>query len=158
MLVLASNTPEQLDWAINDRLDEMVQFGLPGLEERDRLVRLYFDRYVLQAAVEGSASKGRKLKLEEMDFSALCSEIAAKTEGMSGREIAKLSVAWQAAGYASESGVLTKAMILDRVDDAVRNHQQKVLWMSEEEARESRHATYKSSKAQQATPMIEHVK
>ena len=158
MLVLASNTPEQLDWAINDRLDEMVQFGLPGLEERDRLVRLYFDRYVLQAAVEGSSSKGRKLKLEEMDFSALCTEIAAKTEGMSGREIAKLSVAWQAAGYASESGVLTKDMILDRVVDAVRNHQQKVLWMSEEEARESRHATYKSSKAQQATPMIEHVK
>ena len=77
---------------------------------------------------------------------------------MSGREIAKLSVAWQAAGYASESGVLTKDMILDRVVDAVRNHQQKVLWMSEEEARESRHATYKSSKAQQATPMIEHVK
>merc|ERR1711872_905119 len=26
MLVLASNTPEQLDWAINDRLDEVVEF------------------------------------------------------------------------------------------------------------------------------------
>ena len=75
-----------------------------GLDERERLVRLYFDKYVLQAAIEGSASKGRKLKLEDMDFSALCSEIAGKSEGMSGREIAKLSVAWQAAGYASESG------------------------------------------------------
>ena len=159
MLVLASNTPEQLDWAINDRLDEMVQFGLPGLEERDRLVRLYFDRYVLQAAVDGSTSKGRKLKLEEMDFSSLCSEIAGKTEGMSGREIAKLSVAWQAAGYASESGVLTRQMIMDRVEDAVRNHRQKVLWMSEEESRESRNATYKSSKDKQAaTSMIENVK
>jgi ATPase family AAA domain-containing protein 3A/B len=61
---------------------------------------------VLQAALEGSASKGRKLKLEDMDFSELCSEIAGKTVGMSGREIAKLSVAWQAAGYASESGKL----------------------------------------------------
>ena len=30
MMVLASNTPEQLDWAINDRLDEMIQFALPG--------------------------------------------------------------------------------------------------------------------------------
>ena len=77
------------------------------MEERERLVRLYFDKYVLQAAIEGSASKGRKLKLEDMDFSALCSEIAAKSEGMSGREIAKLSVAWQAAGYASESGMKT---------------------------------------------------
>ena len=58
---------------------------LIGLDERERLVRLYFDRYVLQAAIEGSASRGRKLKLEDMDFSALCSEIAVKTEGMSGR-------------------------------------------------------------------------
>jgi len=39
---------------------------------------------------------------------------------MSGREIAKLSVAWQAAGYASETGVLTKDMIMERVKDAVR--------------------------------------
>ena len=52
MLVLASNTPEQFDWAINDRLDEMVEFQLPDLEERQRLVRNYFDKYVLQPAFE----------------------------------------------------------------------------------------------------------
>lgn len=54
MLVLASNTPEQFDWAVNDRLDEMVEFTLPGLEERERLVRLYFDRFVLEPAASGS--------------------------------------------------------------------------------------------------------
>jgi ATPase family AAA domain-containing protein 3A/B len=53
MLVLASNTPEQFDWAVNDRLDEMVEFNLPGLDECERLVRLYFDRFVLQPAMEG---------------------------------------------------------------------------------------------------------
>lgn len=53
MLVLASNTPEQFDYAINDRLDEMVEFSLPGLEERERLIRLYFDKFVLQPAAEG---------------------------------------------------------------------------------------------------------
>merc|ERR1712004_487084 len=98
MLVLASNTPEQLDWAINDRLDEVVEFALPGPEERERLVRLYFDKYVLSAAMEGS--RGRRLKIEDMDFGELCSEIAQATDGMSGREIAKLGVAWQAGGYA----------------------------------------------------------
>ncbi|NXY38680.1 ATAD3 protein, partial [Pomatorhinus ruficollis] len=36
MLVLASNQPEQFDWAINDRIDEMVNFDLPQLEERER--------------------------------------------------------------------------------------------------------------------------
>lgn len=53
MLVLASNQPEQFDWAINDRIDEMVNFDLPQLEERERLVRMYFDKHILQPATEG---------------------------------------------------------------------------------------------------------
>lgn len=53
MLVLASNQPEQFDWAINDRMDEMVHFTLPRQEERERLVRMYFDKYVLKPATEG---------------------------------------------------------------------------------------------------------
>ena len=28
--VYASNQPEQFDWAVNDRIDEMVEFALPG--------------------------------------------------------------------------------------------------------------------------------
>ncbi|KAB0399484.1 hypothetical protein E2I00_015796 [Balaenoptera physalus] len=53
MLVLATNQPEQLDWAINDRIGEMVRFDLPQREERERLVRMYFDKYVLKPATEG---------------------------------------------------------------------------------------------------------
>ena len=53
MLVLATNQPEQLDWAINDRVGEMVRFDLPRREERERLVRMYFDKYVLKPATEG---------------------------------------------------------------------------------------------------------
>lgn len=53
MLVLASNQPEQFDWAVNDRIDEMVHFGLPQQEERERLVRLYFHKHVLKPATEG---------------------------------------------------------------------------------------------------------
>lgn len=52
MLVLASNVPEQFDWAINDRIDEVVEFELPSLEERERLVRLYFDKFILAPAAQ----------------------------------------------------------------------------------------------------------
>ena len=52
MLCLASNQPEQFDWAINDRLDEMVEFDIPSLDERRRMVRLYFDEYVLEPAAD----------------------------------------------------------------------------------------------------------
>ncbi|XP_052445885.1 ATPase family AAA domain-containing protein 3-like [Carassius gibelio] len=125
MLVLASNQPEQFDWAINDRIDEIVNFMLPGLEERERLVRLYFDKYVLQPATGGR----QRMKLAQFDYGLKCSEIAKRVEGMSGREISKLAVAWQAAAYSSEDGVLTEAMMDARVDEAVRQHQQKMDWL-----------------------------
>ncbi|XP_051163159.1 ATPase family AAA domain-containing protein 3A homolog [Leptopilina boulardi] len=134
MLVLASNTPEQFDWAVNDRLDEMVEFILPGREERERLVRLYFDKFVLQPATQGA----KRLKVAQFDYSALCTKLAEITEGMSGREIAKLGVAWQAAAYASEEGVLTDQMIIDRTNDAIKQHKQKVQWQSEQERQESK--------------------
>ena len=37
----------------------------------------------------------RRLKLGQFDYGAKCQEIAAMTEGLSGREIAKMGVAWQ---------------------------------------------------------------
>lgn len=134
MLVLASNQPEQFDWAINDRIDEMVNFDLPQLEERERLVRMYFDRHVLKPATEGK----QRLKLAQFDYGKKCSEIARLTEGMSGREISQLAVAWQAAAYASEDGVLTEAMIDARVADAVQQHRQKMEWLKAEGAEASK--------------------
>ncbi|XP_048417342.2 ATPase family AAA domain containing 3 [Stegostoma tigrinum] len=128
MLVLASNQPEQFDWAINDRIDEIVNFDLPGPEERERLVRLYFDKFVLKPATEGK----QRLKVAQFDYGKKCSELARVTEGMSGREISKLGVAWQAAAYASEDGVLTEAMIDSRVTDAIRQHKQKMEWLKNE--------------------------
>lgn len=148
MLVLASNTPEQFDWAVNDRLDEMVEFTLPGLEERERLVRLYFDRFVLQPAAEGK----KRLKVAQFDYSKLCSEIAQLADGLSGREIAKLGVAWQAAAYASEDGILTEKMIMDRVMDIVNQHKIKMQWQSAEEMKKKAHvAMYQSAKDIQAS-------
>lgn len=45
---------------------------------------------------------------------------------MSGREIAKLGVAWQASAYASSDGILTEKMVMEKVKDAVQQHCQKV--------------------------------
>ncbi|XP_034839759.1 ATPase family AAA domain-containing protein 3A homolog [Maniola hyperantus] len=129
MLVLASNTPQQFDSAINDRLDKMIEFGLPGLEERERLIRLYFDKFVLQPASEGK----RRLNVEQFDYGALCSKLAERTAGMSGRALSKLGVAWQAAAYASDDGRLTEQMCIEICDDAVQDHRQKMEWLSAEE-------------------------
>lgn len=64
--------------------------------------------------------------MDEFDYSAICSKMAKMCEGMSGREISKLGVAWQAAVYSSETGVLTEAMVLEKCKQAAQQHKQKV--------------------------------
>uniref|UniRef100_A0AAQ6A3R1 AAA+ ATPase domain-containing protein n=1 Tax=Amphiprion ocellaris TaxID=80972 RepID=A0AAQ6A3R1_AMPOC len=111
MLVLASNQPEQFDWAINDRIDEIVNFALPGLEERERLVRLYFDKFVLGPAT-------------------CCCSVAEVIYHHRGNHCSlEIALLAQAAAYSSEDGVLTEAMIDSRVDDAVKQHAQKMDWL-----------------------------
>lgn len=53
MLVLASNQPHHFDVAINDRLDDMVEFHLPGTDEREQMLRRYFDEFVVQPSQLG---------------------------------------------------------------------------------------------------------
>ncbi|XP_050787427.1 ATPase family AAA domain-containing protein 3 isoform X2 [Gopherus flavomarginatus] len=82
----------------------------------------------------------KRLKLAQFDYGEKCSEIAKLTEGMSGREISQLAVAWQAAAYASEDGILTEAMIDARVADAVQQHKQKMEWLKAEGTEPSKEA------------------
>ncbi|KFM56659.1 ATPase family AAA domain-containing protein 3-A, partial [Stegodyphus mimosarum] len=131
MLVLASNTPEQLDWAMNDRMDEVVQFRLPGLAERERMIRLYFDKFVLIPATEGK----RRLQVATFDYGKVCTDISNLTEGFSGREIMKLASAWQFAAYASDDGVLTEDMVMSEVRNAIKQHEYKASWQTIEEAK-----------------------
>eukprot|EP00112_Aurelia_sp_Birch-Aquarium-sp1_P013314 Seg282.9 transcript_id=Seg282.9/GoldUCD/mRNA.D3Y31 product="ATPase family AAA domain-containing protein 3-A" protein_id=Seg282.9/GoldUCD/D3Y31 len=130
MLVLASNQPDQFDWAINDRLDEMVEFKLPDADERERLVRRYFEQYILNAATRGWRST--RIKVADFDFNDKCKQIAKDTEGLSGREIAKLGIAWQASTYASTDGTLTEEILDARVKEMISQHQQKVDWLKDD--------------------------
>lgn len=64
--------------------------------------------------------------MEQWDYGTVCSQMAKLCDGMSGREISKLGVAWQAAVYSSENGLLTEKMVMDRCESAVYQHKQKV--------------------------------
>merc|ERR1740130_965093 len=46
MMVLATNRPGDLDTAVLDRVDECVEFGLPDVAERTKMVSQYFGMYV----------------------------------------------------------------------------------------------------------------
>uniref|UniRef100_A0A7E4ZTZ7 AAA domain-containing protein n=1 Tax=Panagrellus redivivus TaxID=6233 RepID=A0A7E4ZTZ7_PANRE len=132
MLIVASNQPEQFDWAVNDRLDELVEFDLPGESERERILLQYFDQYIATPATSGS--RKQRLKLADFDWVAKVGDVAKITHGMSGRELSKLVFGWQASAYASEDGVLTVDMIDRNVKLAMKQHAHKMQWLEAEQA------------------------
>lgn len=133
MMVLASNTPEVLDFAVVDRVHEPVEFPLPTQPERERLVRQYFEKYILLPAAEGK----RRLKVAEFDYSKACSKVAEMTEGMSGREITNLALDWQMTTYASREGIFTEAIMIKRAEAAVEHRKHKVSWRSAHEVKKT---------------------
>lgn len=62
VLVVATNRPEDLDRAVVDRVDEALEFPLPGEQEREKLIRLYLDKYVMRAGEDGRSSWRKLLR------------------------------------------------------------------------------------------------
>lgn len=111
MIVLATNRPFDLDPAVVDRMDDALQVPLPGEEERLRIIRLYFDRYIRRGegepALEGqNRPSGPPIEVDGVSDEDL-KRLASLADGFSGRELAKLVGGLQAAAYGSEDGVLT---------------------------------------------------
>ncbi|XP_020156171.1 uncharacterized protein [Aegilops tauschii subsp. strangulata] len=130
VLALATNRPGDLDSAVADRIDEVLEFPLPGEEERSKLVKLYLDKYIVKA---GEKRKGlfsffrrqpQKIAVKGITDE-LIREAAAKTDGFSGREIAKLMASVQAAVYGSTECELTPGLFREVVDYKVAEHQQR---------------------------------
>ena len=56
-VVLATNRPADLDPAVLDRMDEALEFPLPGAPERVAILQLYVDSYIVRAGTaEGEDS------------------------------------------------------------------------------------------------------
>lgn len=127
MVVYASNQPEQFDWAINDRIDEMVSFDLPTFEERLRMIIQYMDIYLLHPP-----SGSKQISVVDVDEE-LLQNIATSTDGFSGREISKLAIAWQAAAYGTVDATINKEMLLRVLQENLDTKKQKLAWSSVEE-------------------------
>ncbi|KAJ9164428.1 hypothetical protein P3X46_024005 [Hevea brasiliensis] len=132
VLALATNRPGDLDSAVADRIDEVLEFPLPGEEERFKLLKLYLDKYIAQAGSRKSGGwfqnlfKKQQQKIEIRGLTDdILKEAAAKTEGFSGREIAKLMASIQAAVYGSQNCVLDPSLFREVVDYKVAEHQQR---------------------------------
>lgn len=122
MLVYASNSAQDFDWAINDRIDEIVEFTIPGANERERILKQYIEKYLKVSIhsyphcvmVDGNTEDIIKISV-------------AATEGFSGREIHKLVVAWQAAAFGSH-GVLNVDALHEVLNGHVAQREMKDAW------------------------------
>lgn len=128
MIVYASNQPEQFDWAINDRIDEMVEFKLPGFDERLGMISSYMDKYLLNPS--GGSKQITVTGIDE----ALLRSVASLTENYSGREISKLAIAWQAAAYGTEDATLSSDLLMQVLHESKDSKVQKTNWLKKEVA------------------------
>lgn len=67
-VVLATNRPADLDAAVIDRMDEAIEFPLPGLAERSQILRMYIDSYIAKAGT----SEGKPLAWSSNVASPIC--------------------------------------------------------------------------------------
>jgi len=135
-LVLATNRPGDLDSAITDRIDEVLEFPLPGEEERYKLLKLYLKKYLSDDNGSTSDSKwgpvfSTRRKPQKITVKGLSEDVvreAAKmTDGFSGREIAKLMAGVQAAVYGRPDCSLDSELFREVVDYKVSEHHQRMM-------------------------------
>jgi ATPase family AAA domain-containing protein 3A/B len=118
VVVLATNSPEDLDSAVHDRVDEVVGFINPSEDERRLMLMHYLVKYCQPPQdmseklkflwkYPRSIYRGKKLiRMENIDKDTI-EDIALKTDGFSGREITKMTIAWHDAAFTLPDPVLS---------------------------------------------------
>ncbi|PKA53884.1 ATP-dependent zinc metalloprotease FTSH 4, mitochondrial [Apostasia shenzhenica] len=138
VLVLATNRPGDLDSAVTDRIDEVIEFPLPGEEERFQLLKLYLNKYIyarseLDSSWKTLFKKNHQNVVTEDLTDEIAREAARKTEGFSGREIAKLVAGVRAAVYGSSDCALDSSLFMEIVDFKVAEHYQRIKLSGEDD-------------------------
>lgn len=105
VVVLATNIKEILDRAVLDRIDEDFEFPLPSIAERVKMLEMFMDEHIHKPT-----KQGRLIEVDEAINKDYMQHVAERTEGFSGRQLAKLVVAYQAAVFGSGTTRLTKGL------------------------------------------------
>lgn len=106
VVVLATNIREILDKAVLDRIDESFEFPLPSLKERQRMLSMFMEEHIHKPT-----KRGKVIQVDDvLKDDAWLEQVAKQTEGFSGRQLAKLVLAYQAAVFGSGTTRLTTGL------------------------------------------------
>lgn len=157
IVVMATNAPEQLDDAVHDRIDEIIGFGLPSVNERKTMLFHYLVKYCQppQSTTEKlnfiwkhprSIYTGKKLIRMEGVTTEIVQEIAEASEGFSGRELTKMVIAWHDAAFTLPEPVLTPDLMRRVLKKFQLQHALKATWSKEEAAMMEKMLNFDTSK------------
>lgn len=136
-VVLATNRPGDLDPAVIDRMDEVLEFPLPSTHERKAIIALYLEQYISEAgaAVGGLRDRisaffrGQKTSSDRISVEGITEahveSAALATDGFSGRELAKMVASIQTAVYGTSQAALTPQLFQSVVQRKVKEHAQR---------------------------------
>ena len=119
MLILASNLPHQLDRAVLDRTDSLLDFDLPSPHALQHLLFMYYEKYIVE--------QSSRIQTED-DFTGRFEQLAHDLTGFSAREIEKLCLGFQAAAFGSTDARLTDQLFTQVVQQHVAQKRQKDAW------------------------------
>merc|ERR1719401_1851088 len=105
VVVLATNIRTVLDRAVIDRIDESFEFPLPSLGERRRMLDMFMSQHI-----HLPTKKGHVIKVDSTLDDTFLDDVARRTEDFSGRQLAKLVLAYQAAVFGSGTTRLTPGL------------------------------------------------
>jgi ATPase family AAA domain-containing protein 3A/B len=125
MLVFATNYEDELDPAALSRIHKKVRFDLPEVDERMKIFKLYFDKYIvndLRKVVRDGNEYEVALNVEAGIDQIFISSIVQKLDGFSGREIEQMVSELRISAYNVGGGILTKDIVNDVVDEKIKEH------------------------------------
>lgn len=101
-VILATNVPSILDRAVLDRMDEEFEFPLPAEPQRLAMLQMFMDQYVRKPT-----KRNWSIQVDEQIDQTFLEQVAKRAEGLSGRQLAKLVLAFQSAVFGSGTRQLT---------------------------------------------------
>ena len=119
----------KLNQAILDRVDVSLYIGLPAVDERRLMVRLYMDMHLLNVAKRSQSRwwpfTRRYVVDQDCSSNHTMDLISNRCDGFSGREIAKMFIACRYALVMAEHGMLSTNTLLETVEYKVQEHHMK---------------------------------
>lgn len=131
MLILATNHPEDLDPAVLSRVDQKIEIPLPGLEQREAMLKLYLDKYIKNGTFKiniNGKSKEQTMSLADDINQELNKKLAQKIDGFSGRDIEKMVTELKVSTISSGKNVAQADNFIKIVDDSVAQHNKCSAW------------------------------